>query len=73
MVSFGGLGLDRPLDRAILIGGGSFLKGLIPLLTSDLGIELTVGNAFDGLKASENLTGLGAIYVNATGLAIEEV
>lgn len=72
MVSYEGLGINRPVERAILVGGGSFLKGLLPLLTAQLGVEVTVGNAFEGLRVAGNLSGLGAVYANAAGLAIEE-
>lgn len=72
IVSFTSQGLDRPIDRVILVGGGSFLKGLLAVLTSQLGLEVGWGNAFEGLKVNETIKNMGGIYANAVGLAIEE-
>jgi len=63
---------DRKIDRLILSGGGAYLKGLIPVLTSQTGLEVGIGNAFEGLKVSENIRNLGPVYSVAMGLATEE-
>ena len=63
---------DRKIDRLILSGGGAYLKGLIPVLTSQIGLEVGIGNAFEGLKVSENIRNLGPVYSVAMGLATEE-
>lgn len=63
---------DRKIDRLILSGGGAYLKGLVPELTSQTGLEASIGNAFEGLKVSENVRSLGTVYAVATGLATEE-
>ncbi len=63
---------DRKIDRLILSGGGAYLKGLVPVLTSQTGLEVGIGNAFEGLKVLENIRNLGTVYSVATGLATEE-
>src|SRR3990167_6413636 len=63
---------DRKIDRLILSGGGAYLKGLIPVLTSQTGLEVGIGNAFEGFKVLENIRSLGTVYAVATGLATEE-
>lgn len=63
---------DRKIDRLILIGGGAFLAGLVPVLTEQTGLEVGIGNAFEGLKITENIRSLGPVYAVATGLATEE-
>jgi len=63
---------ERKIDRLILTGGGAFLKGLVPVLTEQTGLEVGIGNAFEGLKVAENIRNLGAVYAVATGLATEE-
>ncbi len=73
IVSYQAMSLNRPLERAIVVGGGAFMRGLLPRLTAELGMELVMGNAFEGLKVAENLMSLGVVYANAVGLAIEEI
>lgn len=63
---------DRKIDRLVLSGGGAYLKGLVPVLTEQTGLEVGIGNAFEGVKVSENIRNLGTVYAVATGLATEE-
>lgn len=63
---------DRKIDRIILTGGGSYLKGLVPILTEQTGLEVGIGNAFEGLGQTTEISALGPVYAAATGLAIEE-
>ena len=63
---------ERKVDRIILTGGGVYLKGLLAEVAEQTGLEVVIGNAFDGLKVAENMTGFGPIYAVAVGLAIEE-
>ncbi|MEK7525381.1 MAG: type IV pilus assembly protein PilM [Patescibacteria group bacterium] len=63
---------ERKVDRIILTGGGAYLKGLVAEVTEQTGLEVVIGNAFDGLKVAENMTGFGPIYAVAVGLASEE-
>ncbi len=63
---------ERKIDRLILSGGGAFLKGLVPVLTEQTGLEVGIGNSFEGLKVAENIKNLGAVYAVATGSATEE-
>ena len=63
---------ERKVDRIILTGGGAYLKGLVAEVTEQTGLEVVIGNAFDGLKVAENMAGFGPIYATAVGLAVEE-
>lgn len=63
---------ERKVDRIILTGGGAYLRGLVAEVVEQTGLEVVIGNAFDGLKVAENLTGFGPIYATAVGLATEE-
>lgn len=63
---------DRKIDRLILSGGGAYLRGLVPELTTQTGFEVGIGNAFEELKVSENIRNLGAVYAVAIGLATQE-
>jgi len=63
---------DRKIDRLILTGGGAFLKGLVPILTEQTGLEVGIGNSFESLHVNESIKNLGAVYAVATGLALEE-
>ena len=53
-------------------GGGAYLRGLVVEVAEQTGLEVVIGNAFDGLKVAENMTGFGPIYAVAVGLASEE-
>ncbi len=63
---------QRKIDRVLLTGGGAYMKGLVTLVTELVGVEVAIGNSFDGLGVAANMAGLGPIYSVATGLAIEE-
>lgn len=63
---------ERKVDRIILTGGGAYLKGLAAEVVEQTGLEVVIGNAFDGLKVAENMAGFGPIYATAVGLASEE-
>ena len=63
---------ERKVDRVILTGGGAYLRGLVVEVAEQTGLEVVIGNAFDGLKVAENMTGFGPIYAVAVGLASEE-
>lgn len=63
---------DRKIDRLVLSGGGAYLKGLVRVLTDGVGFEVAIGNAFEGMRVSENIRNLGTVYAVATGLALEE-
>lgn len=63
---------DRKIDRLILSGGGAYLRGLVPVLTEQTGLEVGIGNAFEGLNVPENIRNLGTVYAVATGLATQE-
>jgi type IV pilus assembly protein PilM len=63
---------QRRIDRILLTGGGAYLKGLVALVTQQVGLEVAIGNAFDGLGAAANTISLGPVFGVAVGLAIEE-
>lgn len=63
---------DRKIDRIILCGGGAYLTGLTEILKEQTGLELVIGNAFDGFSVPENVKNMGSVYAVAAGLAIEE-
>ncbi len=62
---------DKPLNKMILIGGGCYLNGLVPYLTGALdGMEVSIGNVFDGLEVDQNYQQLGPIFGVSFGLSI---
>lgn len=63
---------SRRIDRVVLVGGGAFLKGLVPVLAEQTGLEVGIGNVFEGLVVDENVRNLGPVYAGAVGLATEE-
>ena len=72
VVSYGANSQNKSIDRVVLVGGGAYLKGIVPYLTTQMGIEVTLGGAFEGLKVGESTKNLGTAYSVATGLATEE-
>ncbi len=43
------------VEKIILFGGGSELKGLDPFLERELGLEVKLGNAFENVKTLDNM------------------
>lgn len=72
IVSYSASYPERKVERIVLVGGGAFLRGLVGVLTEQTGIEVAIGNAFEGLKVTESLAGMGAVFAGAVGLATEE-
>lgn len=57
--------------RIVMAGGGSFLSGLAPYVSSALdGTEVVIGNVFDGKQSDPNLMSMGQVYLVAYGLAM---
>lgn len=62
---------DRPVNKMILVGGGCYLAGLIPYLSSALeGMEVSIGNVFDGMDVEANYQQLGPIFGLSFGLSL---
>ena len=64
---------DRKVEKIIFFGGGVYLKGIVGLLSARTGVEVSVGNAFENIKASANLVPFSGIYGVATGVAIKDM
>jgi len=62
----------REIDRAVLVGGGAYLRGILPLLVDKLGLSVILGDAFLNLKVPEKSKKLGPIFGVVLGLAMEE-
>lgn len=66
---------DNPLKRAIVVGGTAKLPGLILYLAQSLGLEVQVGDPWQGIevgdKFSSQLSTDGAIFTTAVGLALK--
>lgn len=58
------------VSKMILTGGGSYLTGLIPYLTSQLdGVEVYIGNSFEGVQVEADYQQLGSVFGLALGLS----
>jgi type IV pilus assembly protein PilM len=64
---------SKPVTKIIIVGGGSFLKDLVPFLSENLGVEIVTGNVFEDLKLeNSDQKLLSLVYGVAVGMAIEE-
>ncbi len=62
---------DKPVNKMILTGGGCYLAGLIPYLTSTFeGIDISIGNVFDGVNVEPNYQQMGPIFSLSFGLTL---
>lgn len=62
---------DKQISKMILTGGGSYLSGLVPYLSSTLdGMEVSIGNVFEGLDVDPNYQQLGPVFGLVFGLTI---
>lgn len=64
----------RSVDRIILIGGGTLLKGLVPIAKQLTGVDVIIGSPFDRTEApaflEPVLREVGPSFAVATGLAL---
>jgi len=60
------------VDKLVIVGGGSYLKGFLGFLSEKLGIEVVMGEVFSGFKAEGGGLGAGSAFAVALGLAIED-
>lgn len=58
------------IDCILLFGGGASLKGLKDFLSKSLGMEVAIGNAFEGIKMGANLLSLQGDFPNRLELAV---
>jgi len=71
MLSFRNEYGDKEVKKIILTGGGSFMLGLVPFLTSTFeGTEVSVGNAFENVNVDADYANLGSLFGLAYGLSI---
>ncbi len=61
---------DHQINKMVLFGGGSYLVGLMPYLSTSLeGMEVSMGNVFEGIDVEESYRQLGPIFALAFGLS----
>lgn len=70
--AFGVAEPNRQLDKLVLMGGGAYLKGLMPFLVEKLALEVVLANVFEEMKVPEKSKNLGPVFGVARGLAISE-
>ena len=70
--AFGVAEPNRQLDKLVLMGGGAYLKGLMPFLVEKLTLEVVLANVFEEMKVPEKSKNLGPVFGVARGLAINE-
>lgn len=69
--AFGATHPQKKIDKLVLMGGGAYLKGLVPFLVQNLGLEVVLADAFAGLEVDEKKRGWGPVFGVAGGLAIK--
>lgn len=66
---------ESPLKRAVVVGGAAKLPGLMLYLAQSLGLEMELGDPWQGIvreeKFSAQITADGAIFTTAVGLALK--
>ncbi len=61
---------DTQINKIVLSGGGCYLLGLIPYITSAMeGMEVSVGNVFEGFEVDASYSSLGPVFGLALGLS----
>ena len=72
---YGGKHADTPVKRVVLTGGTAKLPGLVLYLAEALGLEVQLGNPWEGIslpsQVSQRLIQEGTSYSVAVGLAIK--
>lgn len=67
---------QRHVGRLVLSGGGAYLPEIASEFASNLGIEVVIGNPFNGIAISpeqqKRLGGIGAVFAVAVGLSLRE-
>lgn len=64
---------DIPVTKMILSGGGCYMSGLVPYLSSSLeGVEVSIGNIFEGLDVDEAYQQLGPVFGLVYGLSLNQ-
>jgi len=62
----------RKLDKLVLSGGGAYLRGLLPYLVEQTGLEVVMADAFADLEVAEANKKLGPVFSVAKGLAVSQ-
>lgn len=74
---YSGKNPDKPVKRVVLSGGTAKLPGMVIYLAEALGLEVQVGNPWDGIALppgnSQKLIEEGTSYTVAVGLALKAV
>lgn len=59
------------VSRIVLTGGGSYMNGLLPYVSSSMGsIEVVIGDSFSGINVPEKYKGFGPVFEIASGLSM---
>lgn len=73
MISFKNDFGDFPISKIILSGGGSYLTGLVPYLSSVFeGMEVSMGNVFEGMEVEVKYQQFGPLFGLAYGLSLDQ-
>ena len=68
---------ETPVKRVVLVGGTAKLPGVVPYLAEALGLEVQMGNPWDGIglpaNISKKLIEEGSSYGIAVGLALKPI
>lgn len=68
---------DDPIKRVVVTGGVAKLPGLVVYLANTLGLEVQIGNPWEGIKlpasSEQKLIEAATTYAVAVGLALKEI
>lgn len=70
--AFGAAEAGKQISKLVLTGGSSYLKGLMPFLVENLGLEVVLADGFEGVSVAEKSRNLGPVFGVARGLTINE-